>query len=73
LRCAISRSETERDEANQRERERRWAFPVSAKVVTRLGTVVVPCASPYAAVLCAAEELNTDWTQIRDAKVERLI
>lgn len=66
-----------RDEADfartkERARKERWAYPVYARVRTQFGTVKVPCASPFAAVLCAAEQLGVDWTDIRGAKVERL-
>ena len=35
------------------------------------GEVIVPCASPFAAILCAAEVWKCDWTEIIHAEVWR--
>lgn len=35
------------------------------------GTVVVPHASKYAAILCAADVWKCDWTKIMDAEIWR--
>lgn len=58
--------------AQERSRRERWSAPGKARVVhpTR-GTVVVPCRSPFAAMLCAAEVWRCNWMEIRDAKVWR--
>lgn len=55
-----------------RSRNERWNAPGTARVVhPSRGTIVVPCGSTYAALLCAAEVWGCDWLDIRDAKVWR--
>ncbi|MCC8156326.1 MAG: hypothetical protein LIO54_03500 [Oscillospiraceae bacterium] len=51
-------------------RARRWGATGRARVEhpTR-GSVVVPCDSNFAALLCAAEYWDCDWRDIRGAKV----
>ena len=51
-------------------RKHRWEFPGKVRVVhPKFGEVIVPGASPYAAILCAAEKWKCDSTEIMDAKV----
>ena len=51
-------------------RKHRWEFPGKVRVVhPKCGEVIVPGASPYAAILCAAEKWKCDWAEIMDAKV----
>lgn len=54
----------------ERSRRERWRAKGVARVVhpTR-GTVVVPCASHYAALLCAAEVWGCHWTSLQGAAV----
>lgn len=56
----------------ERSRRERWKFPIAARVVhpTR-GTVVVPCRSKLAALMCAAEAWGCSWMDLDDAKVWR--
>lgn len=56
--------------AEERSRRERWRAKGAARVVhpTR-GTVVVPCSSPFSALLCAAEVWGCSWTDIDDAGV----
>lgn len=68
--------EEEREKAGRRakeqERRERWAFPAKAVVSHPLhGETIVPCASPLAAVMCAAEIWDCDWGEILDAEVRR--
>ncbi|MGF0006563.1 hypothetical protein ACQRBP_04320 [Eubacteriales bacterium SGI.150] len=59
-------------EAAERSRRARWSAKGAARVIhPSRGTIVVPCGSPYAALLCAAEVWGCDWLDIRDAKVWR--
>lgn len=52
-----------------RDRVSRWSFPARAIVIHKArGAVIVPAASGFAALLCAAEVWGCDWTEIRDAK-----
>lgn len=47
---------TNRSEAKRRNRRLRWEAKGLARVAhPQYGTVVVPCASPLSAVMCAAE------------------
>lgn len=40
----------------ERARRERWNYPAAARVIDpERGTVVVPCKSKFAAILCAAE------------------
>jgi hypothetical protein len=51
-------------------RKHRWEFPGKVRVVhPKFGEVIVPGASPYAAILCAAEKWGCPWAEITDAKV----
>lgn len=64
--------EKARRRARRQERRERWAFPAKAAVSHPLhGETIVPCASPLAAVMCAAEIWNCDWGDILDAEVRR--
>lgn len=57
-------------EGYRRGKKERWAFPV--KVLVRhpqYGEVQVPGASPYAAILCAAEQLGCKFLDLHDAEV----
>ena len=58
-------------ELAMRRRNDRWAAHGRARV-TRPGnrTVVVPCASPFAAIQCAAELCGVPWQEVvRGARV----
>ncbi|OUQ61215.1 hypothetical protein B5E56_03655 [Flavonifractor sp. An112] len=58
--------------AEERSRRDRWAHKCKARVVDpKRGEVIVPCAPPFAAILCAAEVWKCDWTEIIHAKVWR--
>ena len=53
------------------ERRNRLAFPGNVRVThPARGEIVVPGASPFAAILCAAEAWGCDWMEIREARVE---
>lgn len=56
--------------AAERSRLHRWSAPGAARVIhpTR-GTVVVPCRSPFAAMLCAAEVWGCDLLAVHDVEV----
>ena len=54
----------------ERSRLERWAAHGNARVIHPIrGTVVVPCRSKFAAILCAAEVWGCRWTEIDDAGV----
>lgn len=56
--------------AQERNRIARWSARGKARVIHRnWGSVVVPCASMYSAILCAAEVWGCDWSGIMDAEV----
>lgn len=56
----------------ERARIERWRFPAAARVThPDHGTVVVPCKSKFAAILCAAEVWRCSWLDLRDAEVWR--
>ena len=56
----------------EREREQRWKAQGAARVVHPIrGTVVVPCSSKFAALLCAAEVWGCNWADLGDAEVWR--
>lgn len=58
--------------AEERARRIRWAHKCKARVVDEeRGEIIVPCASPFAAILCAAEVWKCDWAEIIHAKVWR--
>lgn len=58
--------------AAERSRRERWRAKGAARVVHQTrGTVVVPCSSPFSALLCAAELWGCSWMEIRDAGVWR--
>lgn len=58
--------------AEERSRRDRWAHKCKARVVDpKRGEVIVPCASPFAAILCAAEVWKCDWIEIIHAEVWR--
>lgn len=58
------------DRASVMSRLGRWRAKGAARVIHPVrGTVVVPCASPLSALLCAAEIWGCDWLEIRDAGV----
>lgn len=52
-------------ELDKRRRHDRWAAHGRARV-TRPGskTVIVPCASPFAAIQCAAELWGVPWQEV---------
>ena len=53
------------------ERQSRWAFPGNVRVShPAFGEIVVPGASPFGAIKCAAEMWGCDWMEIIDARVE---
>lgn len=57
-------------ELNHWHRLCRWNAPGRAQVLHPLhGTVIVPCSSPYSALLNAAEIWRCSWLDIRDAEV----
>ena len=59
-----------KDRAERLARKHRWEYPGKVRVVhPKYGEVIVPGASPYAAILCAAEKWKCDSTEIMDAKV----
>ncbi|MEG2177120.1 MAG: hypothetical protein RRY97_09625 [Oscillibacter sp.] len=60
------------EQANRRERKQRWGVKGKARVSHPLrGEIVVPCASKFAALLCAAEVWRCNWIDIKDAEVWR--
>ena len=64
--------EKARRRAKEQERRERWAFPAKAAVSHQIhGETIVPCASPLAAVMCAAEIWDCDWVNILGAEVRR--
>ena len=67
----INEEERNRKErAEKLARRNRWAFPGKVRVVhPKYGEVIVPGASTFAAILCAAEKWKCDWAEITDAKV----
>lgn len=53
--------------AQLRERERRWSYPGKARVIhPKHGELIVPCASPLAALTCAAEVWGVDLLDITE-------
>lgn len=51
-------------------RRNRWGFKGKVRVVhPKYGEVIMPGASPYAAILCAAEAWGCDSSEIMDARV----
>lgn len=47
-----------------------WTAPRQARVFHPVyGEATVPCRSKYAALLCAAEVWECDWTEVREAEV----
>lgn len=60
----------ERAAAIERSRKMRWKAPGAAKVTDKLrGSVVVPHASKFAALLCAAEVWWCSWMDLEGASV----
>lgn len=56
--------------AEERNRVTRWSARGKARVIHRnRGSIVVPCASKFSAILCAAEAWGCDWGGIMDAQV----
>lgn len=56
----------------ERARRERWSHPGAARVIDpKHGTVVVPCGSKLAAIMCAAEVWRCSWLDLRDAEVWR--
>ena len=51
----------------ERQNKRRRNFPSRAH-----GEIIVPCASPLAAVMCAAEEWGCDWAEVLDSEVTKI-
>lgn len=59
-----------KERAEKLARRNRWAFPGKVRVVhPKYGEVIVPGASKFAAILCAAEKWGCPWAEITDAKV----
>lgn len=55
--------------SRKRERNERWSAQGKAIVQhPAYGAVIVPAASKFAAICCAAEVWGCDWMDIRDAK-----
>ena len=54
----------------ERARRDRWSAAVEVRVKHRkYGEAVVPYASGFAALLCAADVWRCDWMEIRDAEI----
>lgn len=61
-----------RRHAEKRCRRNRWSASGRARVIHPVyGEAIVPCASKFAAILCAAEVWKCDWAKIMDAEVWR--
>jgi len=57
-------------EAEERAQVARWESKGQARVTHEThGSIVVPCGSKYAALLCAADYWRCDWLDIRGATV----
>ena len=57
----------------ERQNKRRRNFPSRARVTHPAhGEIIVPCASPLAAVMCAAEAWGCDWAEILDSEVTKI-
>ena len=56
----------------ERAKASRWAAPGRARVIHRShGETIVPCASKFGAILCAADVWGCDWSEVLDAEVWR--
>ncbi len=61
-----------RETGERRGVQHRWSAPTIARVVDPVrGTVVVPCRSKFAALLCAAETWGCRWVELDKAEVLR--
>lgn len=70
VRYSHAPSDEERAIIDARVKRERWRFPVKARVVHPVrGEIIVPAASPFAAILCASEAWGCDFLEIHDAKV----
>lgn len=70
MRALEQQTEAQREAAERRARYERWNAKAKASVVhPDYGKVIVPCASPFAAVRCAAEVWGVNWLKIIDAQV----
>jgi hypothetical protein len=70
---SISERDQRREKAKARAKQIRWNFPQLAKVIhPDYGEVYVPCASPYSAILCAADLWGCDWMNVLNAEVRRV-
>jgi len=68
-----ARSDEEWAVTADRTRRERWRFPAKARVIHPVrGEMIVPAASPFAAILCAAEAWGCPFFEIRDARVWRI-
>lgn len=57
----------------ERQNRRRRTFPARARVTHPVhGEIIVPCASPLAAVMCAAEAWGCDWAEVLDSEVTKI-
>lgn len=66
----IFRTETEIAEAKLRERHTRWSAKARSRVEHPAhGAVIVPHASSYSAICCAAEVWGCDTMEVMDAAV----
>ena len=64
--------ERNRRRAEETSRRNRWSFKTKARVVhPDHGEAIVPAASPFAAIQCAAEVWKVDWVTVLDAEVWR--
>lgn len=53
--------------ATRRDRLQRWSYPGKARVIhPKYGELIVPCASPLAALTCAAEVWGVDVLEISE-------
>lgn len=54
----------------ERSKLQRWSAPGKARVVhPERGTVIVPCSSPLAAIMNAADVWGCSWTELDGARV----
>ena len=59
-----------RTEAERRAKRHREEFPGKVRVAhPKYGEVIVPGASPLAAIRCAADRWGCEWSEITDARV----
>lgn len=64
------KNEREVREAYLRTKKERWACLHKASVIhPKIGEVIVPCTSQFAAVICACELCHVSFRDIHDAEV----